>query len=64
MNKTTDQFILDSINTHGEIYDYSLVKYINNRVKIKIICPIHGMYNQNPKNLSNYGCNVTNILEI
>lgn len=55
----------DSINTfidkakkiHGDKYDYSLVDYINQRVKIKIICPIHGEFEQQPnKHLRGCGC--------
>ena len=35
-------------NAHGEHYDYSLVDYKNKRTKIKIICPIHGIFEQKP----------------
>lgn len=31
---------------HGDKYDYSLAVYINNNTKIKIICPIHGVFEQ------------------
>ena len=38
-------------------YDYSLVDYKNNRTKIKIICPIHGVFEQTPENhLKKFGC--------
>lgn len=36
-----DFFINKSIIIHNGKYDYSLVKYINNRKKVKIICPIN-----------------------
>lgn len=31
---------------HNNKYDYSLMKYRTNRDKIKIICPIHGIFEQ------------------
>ena len=33
---------------HGDKYDYSLVKYIDNETYVKIICPIHGVFPQRP----------------
>lgn len=42
---------------HGEKYDYSLVDYKNNYTKIKIICPIHGVFEQTSNShLSGHGC--------
>jgi len=38
-------FIKKSIKAHGYKYDYSKVKYINNNHLVKIICPIHGVFN-------------------
>ncbi|MFW6233256.1 MAG: hypothetical protein ACOC3Z_01185, partial [Nanoarchaeota archaeon] len=44
-------------NTHDYFYDYSLVNYINIRTKIKIICPVHGMFDQTPKShMNGSGC--------
>lgn len=55
--KTTEQFINESILIHGNKYDYSLVDYINNKSKIKIICPDHGIFEQIPKaHLVGQGC--------
>ncbi len=48
MKKTTEQFIERAKEVHGEKYDYSLVDYVNNETKIKIICPIHGIFEQTP----------------
>lgn len=31
---------------HGDKYDYSQVEYVNLATKVKIICPIHGMFEQ------------------
>ena len=45
---TTKNFIERSNEIHNNKYDYSLVEYINNQTKIKIICPIHGEFLQTP----------------
>ena len=44
---------------HGSKFDYSYVYYTNNMTNIKIICPIHGMFEQTPKRhlISDTGCN-------
>jgi len=42
---------------HYNKYDYSEVIYTNNHTKVKIICPIHGVFYQRPKNhIEGYGC--------
>jgi len=46
--KTTRQFIEDAKKVHGDKYDYSLVQYKNNSTKVKIICPVHGVFEQKP----------------
>ena len=58
MRKLTDeQFIEKARNIHGDKYDYSLVEYKNNRTKVKIICPIHGVFEQRPgDHLNGVGC--------
>ena len=43
---TRDEFISRCEETHGGFYDYSLVEYKNQRSKILIICPIHGVFSQ------------------
>ena len=45
---TQEEFIERSIKKHGDIYDYSLVEYINSRTKVKIMCHVHGMFEQTP----------------
>jgi hypothetical protein len=47
-NLTTEEFIEKANKIHNNLYDYSLVKYKNNKTKIKILCPKHGMYHQTP----------------
>jgi len=43
--KTKEEFIKRAREVHGDKYDYSKVVYINNHTKVKIICPIHGEFN-------------------
>jgi len=45
---TTEEFINECKKIHENRYDYSLVDYKNNKTKIKIICPIHGVFEQYP----------------
>lgn len=53
----TETFIKKSQKIHNDKYDYSLVKYKNTKTKVKIICPLHGKFEQNPDNhLSGRGC--------
>ena len=47
--KTSDTFVLQSRNVHGDKYDYSKVEYINNSTKVCIICPEHGEFWKTPK---------------
>jgi len=56
--KLTKDIILKRFNEiHNNFYDYSLFnEYINNRQKIKIICPIHGEFKQPVKSHLKYGC--------
>ena len=49
-NYNTDVFILKAKKIHGNKYDYSLVKYINNSTKLIIKCPKHGIFKQTPNN--------------
>jgi hypothetical protein len=43
----TEEFIEKAKIIHGNKYDYSKVKYTNSLLKIKIICKIHGEFEQN-----------------
>lgn len=45
----TEEFINKSTKMHGDKYDYSLVDYKNNNTKVKIICPLHGIFEQIPR---------------
>ena len=46
---TTEEFIEKSKLIWGDRFDYSLVEYINNNTKVKIICPINGVFEQQPR---------------
>lgn len=51
------EFIKKAKLIHNDKYDYSLVNYINNSKKIKIICPTHGIWEQKPGgHLNGKGC--------
>lgn len=50
-------FITRANLVHNYKYDYSSVEYRNVTTKIKIICPIHGIFEQIPYNhLKGFGC--------
>ena len=54
---TNQEFINKANIIHNNFYDYSLVNYINSKTKIKIICPIHGIFEQVPSHhLNKVGC--------
>lgn len=56
-NGTQENFILKSKIVHKDKYDYSLVKYKNNREKVKIVCKQHGVFLQSPnKHLAGQDC--------
>jgi hypothetical protein len=42
-------FIKRAKLTHGSRYDYSLVDYVNNHIKVKIVCRKHGQFEQSPR---------------
>ena len=54
---TTNEWIEKSKEIHGDKYDYSLVNYMNNKIKVKIICKKHGIFEQVPKShINGNGC--------
>lgn len=48
--QTKEEFIAKAKEVHGDKYDYSKVEYINNVTPVIITCPIHGDFEQKPKN--------------
>jgi len=45
---TQQDFIKKAKEVHGDLYDYSLVKYVNSLTKVKIIDPDYGVFEQSP----------------
>ena len=57
--KTQEEFITQSKNIHNNIYDYSEVIYKNTYTPVTIICPLHGKFQQIPReHLHGHGCPV------
>ena len=53
----TNEFINKAKEIHKDKYDYSKVEYVNNKIKVCIICPEHGEFFQSPDNhLRGQGC--------
>jgi hypothetical protein len=63
-SKSTKSAFINKANIiHNDKYDYSLVDYFNNKTKVKIICPEHGIFEQKPNNhLYGQGCPKCTIL--
>lgn len=53
---TTEEFIARAKQVHGDKYNYSLVEYVNAHTKIKIICPVHSVFEQTPDGHLKHGC--------
>lgn len=47
---TTEEFVEKAKKLYGDKYDYSLVNYKGTNIKVKIICPIHGVFEATPHN--------------
>ena len=53
----TEDFIKRATERHNGKYDYSLVDYIKSSIRVKIICPVHGIFEQTPNShLKTGGC--------
>ena len=54
---TTNEFKEKARQIHGDKYNYDYVDYKRNKLKVRIICPIHGEFEQKPNNhLNGSGC--------
>lgn len=59
---TSKEFIEKARRVHGDRYDYSKINYINRTTPVTIICPIHGEFQQTPRDhLDNCGCQICNL---
>ncbi|MGI0077088.1 MAG: hypothetical protein ACREAU_06755 [Nitrosopumilaceae archaeon] len=57
IKKATLTFEQKSNIQHNHIYSYNLVEYVDAFIKVKIICPIHGVFQQKPNDhLNGHGC--------
>ena len=57
-------FIEKAKKVHNGKYDYSRVYYTDNRAKVKIICPEHGVFEQRPHDhLRGCGCQQCGIIK-
>lgn len=54
---TQEQFIEKATLLHNGFYNYNKVHYVNARTNIDIICPLHGLFHQQPQvHLRGGGC--------
>ena len=52
-----NEFVQRSTIKHGNKYDYSLTEYVNSQTKVKIVCPLHGVFEMTPaSHISGQGC--------
>lgn len=59
---TNESFIKKARNVHGDLYDYSLVKYVTTDTPVRIICKKHGVFEQTPEiHLNGCGCQKCNM---
>ena len=58
--RTTEEFIAEARAVHGEKYDYSQTKYVNVNTKVKIICPVCGLFEQYPNAHTKKRCGCKN----
>ena len=57
LRDNSSTFIEKAKQVHGEKYDYSKVVYIQNKKKVDIICPTHGVFSQRCDiHLAGHGC--------
>lgn len=54
---TTEQWIEKAKVVHGDKYNYSKVMYVGSKIKVTILCPVHGEFEQIPNShLQGCGC--------
>jgi len=54
---TTEQFVEQAKEKHGNTYDYSKVEYVNAKTEVEIICKEHGSFFMSPNaHKSGHGC--------
>ena len=54
---STDGFLSKARRIHGGAYNYRLVDYRNSKTPVKLVCGIHGVFEQRPNDhLGGHGC--------
>lgn len=54
---TTEYFIERAKQTHKDKYSYDFAEYVNTETKVKIICDVHGVFEQRPScHVKGKGC--------
>lgn len=54
---TQEEFVVKANKIHNNIYDYSLINYVNSIIKLNIICKQHGPFEQSHhSHLEGHGC--------
>ena len=57
LTNSHSEFLERSKIAHGDRYNYSLAEYIGADIKVKIICPKHGVFEQSPHlHMRGHGC--------
>ena len=46
--RTTEEFVQEAKDMHGDLYDYSKVEYVTSHEKVEIGCLVHGSFFQTP----------------
>ena len=62
-----EEFIMNAVKLHQNVYDYSLVEYVTYHTKVKIICAIHGVFLQKPaKHITGkgHGCPACGLIKV
>ena len=61
---TPEEFIEKAKTVHGDKYDYSQSVYVQSKTKLKIICSVHGEFQQTPSShLKGGGCKKCSSIE-
>lgn len=56
-DRNKESFLSRAMAVHGDVYDYSMTDYRDSRIRVKIICRIHGVFEQMPLiHLAGHGC--------
>lgn len=56
------KFLKLANQVHNNYYDYTLTKYLTNKIKVVIVCPKHGPFEQQPsRHLLGSGCKICGI---